>query len=83
MPNVTVSAPWIQGKWRSQEEQRIQTLDLLLKILIPLILSVCLVAACKIGSFNGYLQLLSRKKLSVPPSWPWGPALPWPIWAFN
>ncbi|MGP7976588.1 MAG: glycosyltransferase family 2 protein [Desulfobaccales bacterium] len=66
MPNVTVSAPWIQGKWWSQEEQRIQTLDLLLKILIPVILSVCLVAACKIGSFNGYLQLLSRKSFGSP-----------------
>ena len=66
MPGVTVSAPWIQGKWRSQEEQRIQTLDLLLKILIPLILSVCLVAAIKVGSFNGYLQLLSRKSFGSP-----------------
>ncbi|MGO9621906.1 MAG: glycosyltransferase family 2 protein [Desulfobaccales bacterium] len=66
MPSVTVSAPWIQGKWRSQEEQRIQTLDLLLKILIPLILSVCLVAAIKVGSFNGYLQLLSRKSFGSP-----------------
>lgn len=66
MPSVTISAPWIQGKWRSQEEQRIQTLDLLLKILIPLILSVCLVAAIKVGSFNGYLQLLSRKSFGSP-----------------
>ena len=66
MPSVTVSAPWIQGKWRSQEEQRIQTLDLLLKILIPLILSVCLVAAIKVGSFNSYLQLLSRKSFGSP-----------------
>jgi hyaluronan synthase len=66
MPSVTVSAPWIQGKWRSQEEQGIQTLDLLLKILIPLILSVCLVAAIKVGSFNGYLQLLSRKSFGSP-----------------
>ena len=66
MPSVTVSAPWIQGKWRSQEEQRIQTLDLLLKILIPLILSVCLVAAIKVGSFNGYLQLLSRMSFGSP-----------------
>jgi len=66
MPSVTVSAPWIQGKWRSPEEQRIQTLDLLLKILIPLILSVCLVAAIKVGSFNGYLQLLSRKSFGSP-----------------
>ena len=66
MPSVTVSAPWIQGKWRSQEEQRIQTLDLLLKILIPLILSVCLVAAVKVGSFNGYLQIVSRKSFGSP-----------------
>ncbi|MGA8571362.1 MAG: glycosyltransferase [Desulfobaccales bacterium] len=66
MPNVTVSAPWIQGKWRSQEEQRIQTLDLLLKILIPLILSVCLVVAIRVGSFNGYLHLLSRKSYGSP-----------------
>lgn len=66
MPSVTISAPWIQGKWRSQEEQRIQTLDLLLKILIPLILSVCLVAAVKVGSFNGYLQIVSRKSFGSP-----------------
>ena len=66
MPSVTISAPWIQGKWRSQEEQRIQTLDLLLKILIPLILSVCLVAAIKVGSFNSYLHLLSRKSFGSP-----------------
>ena len=66
MPSVTISAPWIQGKWRSQEEQRIQTLDLLLKILIPLILSVCLVAAIKVGSFNGYLQIVSRKSFGSP-----------------
>ncbi len=66
MPSVTVSAPWIQGKWRSQEEQRIQTLDLLLKILIPLILSVSLVAAIKVGSFNGYLHLLSRQSFGSP-----------------
>lgn len=66
MRGVTVSAPWIQGKWRTKEEQRIQTLDLLLKILIPLILSFCFVVAIRIGSFGGYLHLLSTKSYGSP-----------------
>jgi hyaluronan synthase len=60
------AAAWIQGKWRNREEQRIQTLDLVLKIMVPLILSVCFVVAFKVGSFNGYLQLLSTKSFGSP-----------------
>jgi hyaluronan synthase len=64
---TTISAfPWTQGKWRSKEEQRIQTLDLFLKILVPALLSVFLVLSLKLGSFNGYLQLLSRQSFGSP-----------------
>ncbi len=64
---TTASAfPWIQGKWRSKEEQRVYILDRSLKILVPVMLSVCLVVALKVGSFNGYLQLLSRHSLGSP-----------------
>lgn len=63
---TTISAAWIQGKWRNKEEQRIQVLDLILKIMVPLILSVCFVVSIKVGSFNGYLQLLSSKSFGSP-----------------
>jgi hyaluronan synthase len=63
---TSVAFPWIQGKWRNKEEQRIQVLDLVLKIMVPLILSVCFVVAFKVGSFNGYLQLLSSKSFGSP-----------------
>jgi hyaluronan synthase len=64
---TTASAfPWTQGKWRSKEEPRAYILDRSLKILVPLILSVCLVVALKVGSFNGYLQLLSRQSFGSP-----------------
>ena len=66
MRTVTSAFPWTQGKWRSKEEQRIQALDLALKILVPLILSACLVVSLKVGSFNGYLQLLSRQSFGSP-----------------
>ena len=66
MRTITSAFPWNQVKWRSKEEQRIQTLDLALKILVPLILSACLVIALKVGSFNGYLQLLSRQSFGSP-----------------
>jgi hyaluronan synthase len=66
MRTTTFAFPWPQGKWRSKEEQRIQVLDLVLKILVPLILSVCFVVAFKVGSFNGYLQLLSSKSFGSP-----------------
>jgi hyaluronan synthase len=66
MRTVTSAFPWTQAKWRSKEEQRIQTLDLALKILVPLILSACLVISLKVGSFNGYLQLLSRQSFGSP-----------------
>jgi hyaluronan synthase len=64
---TTASAfPWTQGKWRSKEEQRVYILDLSLKILVPVMLSICLVVALKVGSFNGYLQLLSRQSFGSP-----------------
>ena len=66
MRTTTSASPWTQGKWRSKEEQRIQALDLVLKILVPLILSVCFVVSFKVGSFNGYLQLLSSKSFGSP-----------------
>ncbi|HEY9073795.1 MAG TPA: glycosyltransferase, partial [Desulfobaccales bacterium] len=56
----------VQGKWRSKEEQRLQALDLSLKILVPLLMSVCFVVAIKVGSFSGYLQLLSSKSFGSP-----------------
>ncbi len=66
MRTTTFAFPWPQGKWRSKAEQRIQVLDLVLKILVPLILSGCFVVALKVGSFNGYLQLLSSKSFGSP-----------------
>jgi hyaluronan synthase len=66
MRSTAFAFPWTQGKWRSLEEHRIQVLDLALKILVPLILSVCFLVALKVGSFNGYLQLLSSKSYGSP-----------------
>ena len=66
MRSISSAFPWNQVKWRSKEEQRIQTLDLALKILVPLILSACLVISLKVGSFEGYLQLLSRQSFGSP-----------------
>jgi len=66
MRTTTSAFPLTQVKWRSKEEQRVQTLDLALKILVPLILSICLVVSLKVGSFNGYLQLLSRQSFGSP-----------------
>lgn len=62
--------PWTPNKWRpkkhDQLEKRLQTLDLALKILIPAALLVCLIVAIKFGSFNGYLQLMSRQSFATP-----------------
>jgi len=58
--------PWIRGKWQTKEEQRVQILDLLLKILVPAFLLGCIVVSLKFGSFNGYLQLLSRQSYATP-----------------
>jgi hyaluronan synthase len=66
MRTTTSVYPWVQGKWRSKEEQRLQALDLSLKILVPLLMSVCFVVAIKVGSFSGYLQLLSSKSFGSP-----------------
>jgi len=57
---------WTPQKWRRQEEQRLQLLDLALKILVPAFLLLCLVAALKFGSFDGYLQLLSKQSFTTP-----------------
>jgi hyaluronan synthase len=66
MRTTTSAFPWTRVKWRSKEEQRGQTIDLTLKILVPVILSVCLVVSLKVGSFNGYLKLLSRQSFASP-----------------
>ena len=66
MRTTISAAAWIQGKWRNKEEQRIQVLDLVLKIMVPLILSVCFVVSIKVGSFNGYVQILSSKSFGSP-----------------
>ena len=58
--------PWIQGKWQTKEEQRVQILDLVLKILVPAFLLGCIVVSLKFGSFNGYLKLLSRQSYATP-----------------
>ncbi len=58
--------PWIRGKWQTKEEQRVQVLDLVLKILVPAFLLGCIVVSLKFGSFNGYLQLLSRQSYATP-----------------
>jgi len=69
MPTKTVY-PWSPSKWRAknqeQLETRLQTLDLILKILVPATLLVCLAMAIKYGSFNGYLQLMSRQSFATP-----------------
>ena len=74
MRSTAFAFPWTPGKWRSQEEHRIQVLDLALKILVPLILSVCFLVALKVGSFDGYLHLLSSKA-TARLSWLWDPVL--------
>ena len=66
MRTVTGSLAWNSGKWGATEEQRLQVLDLILKILVPAFLCVCFVAAIKFGSFSGYVNLLSRHSLATP-----------------
>jgi hyaluronan synthase len=66
MPTTTSAFPLTQVKWRTKEAQRVHYLDLTLKILVPLILSACFVISLKVGSFNGYLQLLSRQSYGSP-----------------
>ncbi|MDI6853456.1 MAG: glycosyltransferase [Deltaproteobacteria bacterium] len=65
MRTVTTSYPWTPGKRRSEEE-RLQTLDLILKIAVPAFLFICFMVALKYGSFNGYLNLLSRQSFATP-----------------
>jgi hyaluronan synthase len=62
---TTTSYPWAPGKRRSEEE-RLQTLDLILKIAVPAFLFICFMAALKYGSFDGYLNLLSRQTFATP-----------------
>ncbi len=61
----TNTLTWAPGKWRTKEE-RLQALDLILKILVPGLLFVCFVVALKYGSFDGYLNLLSRQAYASP-----------------
>jgi hyaluronan synthase len=63
--STTTTFPWATGKWRTKEE-RLQALDLILKILVPGLLFVCFVVALKYGSFDGYLNLLSRQSFATP-----------------
>jgi hyaluronan synthase len=69
MPNFH-AYPWFQGKWRQHKqerlEERLQSLDLALKILIPAVLLACLAISIKFGSFNGYLELMSRQSFATP-----------------
>lgn len=66
MRSYSDSLPWMSDKWASREEQRLQVLDLVLKILVPALLLVSFVAALKLGSFSGYLELLSRRSYGTP-----------------
>jgi len=66
MRSLTGSLTWNPGKWGSAEEQRLQILDLGLKILVPAFLIVCFLAAIKYGSFSGYLNLLNRQSYATP-----------------
>ena len=66
MRSLTGSLTWNTGKWGSAEEQRLQILDLILKILVPVFLLCCFVAAYKYGSFSGYLHLFSRHSYATP-----------------
>jgi hyaluronan synthase len=66
MRSITGSLTWTSGKWGSPEEQRLQVLDLILKILVPTFLLGCFIAAIKFGSFSGYLKLLSRQSYATP-----------------
>lgn len=66
MRSTSTARIWIQGKWRSKEEQRIQLLDLTLKILVPAFLLACLMLSWRFGSFNGYLKLMSRQSYATP-----------------
>ncbi|MEW6387292.1 MAG: glycosyltransferase [Thermodesulfobacteriota bacterium] len=66
MGPINGTIPAAMHRWRSKEEQRLQILDVVLKILIPLFLLACFVIALKFGSFNGYVQLLSRQSYTSP-----------------
>jgi hyaluronan synthase len=66
MRTITGSLTWSSGKWGSSAEQRLQVLDLVLKILVPAFLFVCFVAAIKFGSFSGFVNLLSRHSYATP-----------------
>jgi hyaluronan synthase len=66
MRTLSPTFPWTQTKWRSREEQRLQTLDLILKILVPAFLLVCFIAALKFGSFDGYRNLISQQSFATP-----------------
>ncbi|MFZ2087875.1 MAG: glycosyltransferase [Desulfobaccales bacterium] len=66
MRPLTGSLTWNTGKWGSAEEQRLQVLDLILKIMVPVLLLACFVAAYEYGSFSGYLHLFSRHSYATP-----------------
>jgi len=66
MRTISGSLTWNARKWGATEEQRLQVLDLVLKILVPAFLFGCFVAAIKFGSFSGYANLLSRHSYATP-----------------
>jgi len=66
MRTITGSPTWTSEKWSSKEEQRLQVLDLILKIVVPAFLFGCFIAAIKLGSFSGYLNILSRQSFATP-----------------
>ncbi len=66
MRPISSTLPLASGKWPTKEEQRLQILDLVLKILVPALLLVCFVGAFKFGSFDGYFHLLSRQSFASP-----------------
>jgi hyaluronan synthase len=66
MRMATNTLTWTPAKWRRREEQRLQGVDLALKILVPAFLLACFVVALKYGSFDGYLNLLSKQSFATP-----------------
>ncbi len=66
MRTLTGGLTWNTGKWASAEEHRLQTLDLILKILVPAFLLGCFIAAIEFGSFDWYADLFHRHSYSTP-----------------
>jgi hyaluronan synthase len=65
MRTISTSFTWAPGKGHANEA-RLQILDQILKVLVPALLFLCFVIALKYGSFDGYLNLLSRQSFATP-----------------